>query len=39
MVPPRSESRAKILATLQALKLTGDRIQNSESRIQKAASR
>jgi 4-hydroxy-tetrahydrodipicolinate synthase len=35
MVPPRPESKAKILATLLALKLTGERIQNSESRIQK----
>jgi 4-hydroxy-tetrahydrodipicolinate synthase len=38
MVPPRPESKAKILAVLEALKLTAAAsIQNSESRIQKQA--
>jgi 4-hydroxy-tetrahydrodipicolinate synthase len=40
MVPPRTESKAKILAVLQKLKLDGPdaRIRNSESRIQKQAA-
>jgi 4-hydroxy-tetrahydrodipicolinate synthase len=41
MVPPRPESKAKILAVLQKLKLAGPdaRIEDSESRIQNSESR